>query len=303
MKTEQTVLETIGLCRDFGGRVALDEISLTAERGEILALLGPNGVGKSTLMKLIAGMLMPSRGEARVWNRPCWIPSAQMNRVACVLDAASPPSSSTVQSILSLKGSATKQFDYSYARTLCDNHRIDPSRRWHTLSKGQKRWVLLASALASGAELMLLDETADGLDLESRRELYGLLRGQANDRGICVLIASHIISDLERIADQVAILVDGRIQLHSPLEQLREEVFELELRGDTPSSAILPVADVISSKRVDDRLLAVIRFRDPNCAGNSIPDEVDRRRISLEDVYLAYTQPGHAIESSHAMTV
>jgi len=288
------VVETIELARDFGGKVALKDVTLSTGQGEILALLGPNGVGKSTLLKLIAGLLMPSSGVAKLWGRPCWPSSPEMKRVACVLDGMSPPSGVRVREIMALKSCVAEKFDRVLATSLCEQHRIAMNSRWHTLSKGQKRWVLLAAALASRAELLLLDEPADGLDVATRRELYGLLRGQANQHGATVIVASHIIADVERVADDVAILAEGRVRLHSPLEQLRDEVFEVELHGDADLNAVTPVAEIISSRRTDENLLAVIRFRSQHLAEQEVRGEIGRRHLSLEDLYLAYTQPSFA---------
>lgn len=292
------VLEASELTRDFGGRFVLEDVSLTVNAGEILALLGPNGVGKSTLLKLFAGLLKPSRGNARLWGRSCWLGTADLHRVACLLDGATPPSRVRVRDILDLKACVHPRFDRTLARSLCEQHQIGLSSRWHTLSKGQKHWVLLVAALASQVELMLLDEPADGLDVATRRELYGLLRQQANDRGLTVVAASHIIADVERVADDIAILVQGRLRLHSPLEQLRDEVCAIELHDESSLEALSSLAEVISSRRVDGHVLAVIRFRSPHLAEQELAGEIRRQPISLEDLYLAYTQPGRAIESS-----
>ena len=291
MTDSNIVMETIDLTRDFGGKVVLEDVSLTVGTGEVLALLGPNGVGKSTLLKLISGLLMPSRGAAKLWGESCWPPSAEMYRVACVLDGMSPPSGTRVREIMSLKSCVSPRFDWKLATSLCEQHQISTASRWRTLSKGQKRWVLLVSAIASGADLLVLDEPADGLDVATRLELYGLLREQSNDRGVTSIIASHIIADVERIADDVVILANGRVRLHSPLEQLRDEVFEVELPLETDDSLISPMAEVISSRRASDALIAVIRFRSLHLAEQEFPGEISRRRVSLEDLYLAYTQP------------
>ena len=192
---------------------------------------------------------------------------------------------------MSLKSCVSHRFDWKLATSLCEQHKISTASRWRTLSKGQRRWTLLVAALASGADLLLLDEPADGLDVATRRELYGLLREQANERGVTSIIASHIIADVERIADDVVILANGRVRLHSPLEQLRDEVFEVELPLETDNSAITPLAEIISSRKRDDVLIAVIRFRSLYLAEQEFPDEISRRRVSLEDLYLAYTQP------------
>ena len=244
-------------------------------------------------MKLIAGLLMPSTGEARVWGRSCWPPCPEMRRVGCVVDGASPPGDARVRDILALKGCVTKSFDRAFAVSLCHNHRIGQSDRWHSLSKGQKRWILLVAALASGAELLLLDEPADGLDVATRRELYGLLREQANQRGVAASSwPPHIIADVERDRQHdVAILASSRLQLHSPLEQLRDEVCEVEFHRHATMSDVTPLAEIISSRQTDDRWMAVVRFRSPHLAEHNLPGESARRRVNLEDLYLAYTQP------------
>ena len=290
------VLETICLSRDFDGRFALSDVSLTVQQGEILALLGPNGVGKSTLLKLVSGLLMPTSGEARLWGRSSWPPSSEVRRVACVLDGMSPPRNSRVRDILDLRRCVKPEFDYGLARRLCEQHSIGLASRWHLLSKGQKHWVLLAEALSSRAELLLLDEPADGLDVATRRELYELLREMTNENGTSVVVASHIILDVERIADDVAILLGGKVRLHAQLEQLRDEACEVEFDRGADLSDIAPMAELISSRVTEAGSVAVVRFRSPHLVGQTLPGECARRRINLEDLYLAYTLPADVAE-------
>ena len=290
MNETENVVETVDLARDFGGHIALRDISLSLAKGDVLALLGPNGVGKSTLMKLMAGLLMPSRGSVRLWGQPSWPASAVACRVGCLLEGE-PPGDVRVRDLLALRNSVTRNFDRATAEADCARHGVDLASHWRSLSKGQRRWVLLACLLASGAELLLLDEPADGLDVATRRELYGRLRNLANERGVTIALASHIIADVERIADDVLILADGRVRLHSPLEQLRDEVFEIEVRGEFPVGMISQVAEIISERRVDDVSLYVVRFRSLNLAEQTLLGEVGRRRLGLEDLFLAYTEP------------
>jgi ABC-2 type transport system ATP-binding protein len=296
MNDVDPVLEMLELSRDFNGRVVLQDVSLTVQHGEILALLGKNGVGKSTLLKLIAGLLAPSAGKSLIRGQESWPPSGQLNHVACVLDGMSPPQDVSVREIFTLKSCVANRFDHHLARSLCEQHHISLKSRWHTLSKGQKRWVLVVSAIASHAELLLLDEPADGLDVATRRELYELLRDRANKDGLSAVIASHIIMDVERVVDDVAILVEGRVRLHAPIEQLREDTCEVELHRDTTMAAIEPLAEVITSRWADDGVLAVVRFRSPELVEQTLPGETSRRHINLEDLYLAYTQPTVAVE-------
>lgn len=290
MTDEPPVLEATDLSRDFNGQWAVEDVSLSIRSGEILALLGPNGAGKSTLLKLFSGLLMPARGNVRLWGKASWPACSQLTRVATVFDQAAPPSSVQVREIFALKASVAQGFDHVLAKQLCDEHQIAIRSQWRSLSKGQRRWILLVSAIASPAELLLLDEPADGLDVEARRRFYGLIRHQANQTGRAVIVASHILGDVERVADDVGIITDGRLQLHSSLEELRDEIFEIEFSSGDDIDAIADAAEVISSKTSDDGALAVIRFRSPSVVDQSLPGEIGRRHLNLEEVYLAYSR-------------
>ena len=293
MTDERPVLETIELSRDFDGQFAVQEISLSIRSGEILALLGPNGAGKSTLLKLLSGVIMPSRGRVTLWGENSWPPSSHFARVATVLDQATPPPGVPVKDLFALKSSVAKGFDFTLSRQLCDEHRISLDSPWGILSKGQRRWVLLVSAICSPAELLLFDEPADGLDVETRREFYGLIRRQANQMGRAVIVASHIVGDVERIADDVGILVGGRLRLLSSLEELRDETFEVEFSQGDSVDSFTDLAEVISSRETDEGGVAVVRFRSPSFADQTLPGEMRRRHLNLEELYLAYTQ-GHS---------
>ena len=289
MNGSDIVLETVELTRDFDGHTALQGLNLTVGKGDILALAGPNGAGKSTLLKLVAGHLKPASGTALLWGKPCWPPTPDAARVSLVLDGAVPGGRALVRDLFSLRACVCQSFDRSLAVSLCEQHHIGLSNRWTGLSKGQRRWVLLATALASGAELLLLDEPADGLDVASRREFYGLLRKQANDRGVTIVLASHIMADIERVADDIVILVGGRLRLHSPIEQLRDEVREIQFHTDVSLDDISSLAEIIASHRVSNEIISVVRFRSPYLAEQTLPGEIGQRRIGLEELYLAYT--------------
>lgn len=290
MIDERPVLEASELSRDFDGRFAVQDISLSIRPGEILALLGPNGAGKSTLLKLMSGLLMPAHGSVTVWGHPAWPSCSQFTRVATVLDQAAPPGRVRIQDLFDLKSSVAQGFDHALARQLCDEHRLSVRTSWSVLSKGQRRWVLLVTAMASPAELLLLDEPADGLDVEARRRFYGLIRNQANQTGRAVIVASHILGDVERVADDVAIMTNGRLRLHSSLEELRDETFEIEFAASIELDAVADLAEVISSNVSEEGGMAVVRFRSPSIAEQKLPGEISRRHLNLEEVYLAFTQ-------------
>jgi len=281
------------LCRDFGQLRALDDATLSIPQGEIVALVGPNGAGKTTLLKLLAGLLEPTTGEARLWETPSFPPAgAVLRRMACLLDGCEPPRRVRIRDLVTLKAGAVSEFDRSLACTLFEKRELGLKHRWHTLSKGQKRWVLAVLAIASGADLLLLDEPADGLDPAARRDLYGLLREVVGERQTTVILASHILADVERVADRVVFLDHGQIRLDESLETLREEVREVELETPLAPADLPQVTDLLGRRETDGGTLVWLRYRDVRRADEPLEGELQRRSVSLEDLYLAVMEHG-----------
>ena len=252
-------------------------------------------------MKLLTGLITPTRGEAVVLGEPCFPPSeATAGRIACVLDTVEPPGGARIRHLLRLRAGAVDQFDWPRARALLEQKQLPLGKTWRTLSKGQKRWVLAVLALAGGAELLILDEPADGLDPSARRRLYGLIREEVNQRGTTVILASHILADVERVADEILIIDRGRTLLHDSLEDLREQVREVELSEPILPEAIPDGVDLISQAPSGGSHLAWIRINDASAAGELLPGELRRRTVGLESLYLALTEGQVAASSNSA---
>ena len=277
------------LSRDYGAKRALDAVNLRIERGRIVALLGPNGAGKTTLLKLMAGLMEPTEGEVWTLGEPSREMSPEtLTRVANLLDGHEPPPWARGRSILALQEEASSRFDRAYAESICFGRGVKPGERYGALSKGQKRWLLAGVALATRADLMLLDEPADGLDPEARRALYDALRERVNDCEATAIVSTHVIADIERVADDVAILHRGRIVLHAALEDLREETWEIE----TPAGATPVTHDRLRvlARTVDGEIATVI----VHCPGGRDalqahlpPDARIVGGVGLESLYLA----------------
>jgi ABC-2 type transport system ATP-binding protein len=286
------IVETENVVRDFGKRRAVDGISLTLAPGQILALIGPNGAGKTTLLKVLAGLISPTTGEARVMGQPSFPPCANVAaHVGCVLDGAEPPPRTRVRQVLDLRAAVDRAFNTPRAVQLCEGHDIGLNQRWHTLSKGQRRWVLAVSALAAGAALLLLDEPADGLDPAARQELYGMLRDEANERNTAAIVASHILADVERVADEVAIIQRGHLKLRGNLEELRDSVREVEFAADVnPTTALPSGAQLLGSEKSETTQTLWIAYKSESSADLPVPNEIERRAVNLERLYFVITE-------------
>ncbi len=215
--------------RMFGNVPVLTDVSLSFQTGEITALLGPNGSGKSTLFRVMAGVLEPSSGCVH-WDVSKSVASA----VASMIDGWEPPRWATARRLLDLQSEVPFGFDRSYAEKLLCSQEIPLTKRYGALSKGQRRWVCASLTLATRASCLLLDEPADGLDPRARKKLYDAIRDVVNERECAAVVATHILPDIGRVADAMAILQRGRLVMHESLERLREELCEVEMARGCP---------------------------------------------------------------------
>ncbi|MFO0999191.1 MAG: ABC transporter ATP-binding protein [Planctomycetaceae bacterium] len=290
MNVEATITAN-GLGRDFGTTRVLRDVNLAVAPGRVCALLGPNGAGKTTLLKLLMGLIEPTHGHAMLLNHSCW-PATRyvVSRTGCLLDGFEPPPSTRLKHLLALSESAGPRFDHERALQLLESHGLERSRSWSSLSKGQKRWVLLVLLLCRGCEVLLLDEPADGLDPQTRIELYQLIRREANDRNITVLVATHVLSDIERVADDVCILHRNSIVLQSGLEELREQLWIVEYDA-VPPDGWMPhgVEMVKAAASVVGKNCLMLRDYEDVINAHQFPNEARRRKATLEEFFLAVT--------------
>jgi len=247
------IIRAENLTRDYRAKRALDNLSMQVAPGRVVALLGPNGAGKSTLLRLLMGLIEPTSGQS-------WLLGASsraltqhvLDRVAAMLDGCEPPRWATPKRMMALQADASKSFSRDRAMELIAQHDPLLDTRYGALSRGQKRWVLASLCLATGADVLLLDEPADGLDTASRREVYDLIRDHVNERNATALVTTHIIHDIERVADEVAILNKGQLILHESLDDLRERVREVELSA-VGLEALRKNVTVLGQRREDTR--------------------------------------------------
>jgi ABC-2 type transport system ATP-binding protein len=304
---QRRIVEVENLSRDFGSRRALRSVSLAVESGRILALLGPNGAGKSTLLRLVSGQIEPTQGDARVFGRRAReFAAVGSSDVAILAERHEPPPWATPRVLLDLQAAATGRFDRPFAERMLAEHSLALDRPYRALSKGERRRLLAALTLATAAPLLLLDEPADGMDTAARRSLYENVRDLATGREAAAIVATHIIHDIERVADDVVILDRGRVLLDASLETLREEVREVELVSETQladfdgvsfpqeaprdSRSASPVT-LLAAKKEPGAVLAWVRSPEgPEAIRHLLGKSVPLRTVGLEALYLAMTQ-------------
>ncbi|MGR0320940.1 ABC transporter ATP-binding protein [Agromyces sp. ZXT2-3] len=214
-------IRTAGLRKRFGSVTALDGLDLTVERGEVHGFLGPNGAGKSTTIRVLLGLLRSDGGEAELLGGDPWADAVDLHRrLAYVPGDVELWPNLTGGEAIDLLGRLRGGVDRKRRDELCDRFDLDPRKKGRTYSKGNRQKVALIAALASDVELLLLDEPTSGLDPLMEAVFQACIR-EAKDAGRTVLLSSHILAQVEVLADRISIVRQGRIVETGSLRDLR----------------------------------------------------------------------------------
>ena len=210
------------LTRRFGPKTALDSVSLSLPRGAVYGLVGANGAGKTTLIKHVLGLLRAESGSVRVFGLdPVAEPVAVLSRIGYLSEEHDLPGWMRVGELIRYSRAFYSDWDDAYAEELRRAFELDPAARIRTLSKGQKARAGLLVALSHRPELLVLDEPSSGLDPIVRRDILGAVIRTIADEGRTVLFSSHLLEEVEEVADHVTMIAAGRIALSAPLEEIR----------------------------------------------------------------------------------
>jgi ABC-2 type transport system ATP-binding protein len=232
------VIRISNLSRRFGARDALSDVSLTIPPGEVFGLLGANGAGKTTLIRHVMGLLRAQRGSVSVFGLdPVSNPTAVLAHVGYLSELNELPEWMRVEELIRFTRSFYPSWDDSYAGSLQQMFELDPCRQIQQLSKGQRARVGLLLALAHRPQLLVLDEPSSGLDPLVRRDILRAVIETITHEGRTVLFSSHLLDEVERVADHVAIIENGRIIQDEPMEQLKSRYHRLVLHFDVALSA------------------------------------------------------------------
>jgi ABC-2 type transport system ATP-binding protein len=233
-----SVVRVEGLSRRFGRTMALDGVSIDVPRGVVFGLVGENGAGKTTLIKHLLGLLKAQTGTVRIFGLdPVCEPVGVLARVGYLSEDRDVPDWMRLSELLRYLPAFYPSWDAAYAEDLRRQFDLDPRARIKTLSQGQRARVGLLAALAYRPELLVLDEPSTGLDPIVRREILSAIIRTIAEEGRTVFFSSHLLDEVERVADQVALIDRGRIMLCEPLEAIKAAHRRLTLRFDDSLSA------------------------------------------------------------------
>jgi ABC-2 type transport system ATP-binding protein len=219
------------------GKPLLAHVTLSVPPGTVYALLGRNGTGKSSLVRVLLGLRQPETGKAFLFGRDPWRHRAElMDRVGVVPEEPDAPATATADRLSAFCGRVHRRWDAPAVARRLDRLGVPRRHPFGKLSKGQKGSVHFALALGASPELLVLDDPTLGLDPAARHELFGDLIGELADRGTTVFLTTHDLAGIEGIANRVGILAGGKLAIDEDLEELKARFRRLTYTNEiTPS--------------------------------------------------------------------
>lgn len=234
-----STIRTEGLTKSFGAQQAVEDLSFEVGSGEVFGYLGPNGAGKTTTIRLLLDLVRPSAGRCSILDGPGADPAIRA-RVGYVPGELHLDPTYTARDVVGFYGDLRGGVDSAWVDELLERFALDPDRRIGELSTGNRRKVGIVQAFMHSPEVLLLDEPSSGLDPLLQLEFHRVVR-QVVTEGATVFLSSHILHEVDALADRVAILRDGRLVTVATVDELRARArqhVEVQL-ADPPDAAQL----------------------------------------------------------------
>jgi ABC-2 type transport system ATP-binding protein len=283
------VIETSGLGKRYGGSWALRGCTLAIPAGHVAALVGPNGAGKTTLLNLAVGLAAPSAGAVTVLGgRPAGSPAA-LDGIAFVAQDTPVYKNLSAADMLHLTRNLNRRFDQPYARARLGELGIPLNRRAGKLSGGQRAQLALTLALARRPRLLVLDEPVAMLDPIARHDFMATVLTAMVDDGVSVVLSSHVLADLERVADYLILLSRGGVQVAGEVDDLLAS--HRMLTGPGAEAGRYAERPVVHARRGEAQAHLLVRAT----ADDPVPPGWESHPVGLEELALAYLrEPGAA---------
>src|SRR6185369_5920387 len=280
------------LTKHYGGRRVVDSLDLRVPQGSVYGLLGRNGAGKSTAIKMLMGMVRPDSGRAMLLGEDsATISDLTRSRIAYLAEGHPLYGWMTIDEAVKFTRSFYSRWNDTLVDQILDHFELRRKQKFRRLSRGQQAQVSLALAVAPDPELLILDDPTLGLDTVVRRDFLESLIQIIQRQGRTILFSSHILSDVERVAERVGVLVNGVLRVDCPTDVFREQVRKLVLEfvGRPPEDPAIP--GLVSSRPVGSGLeLVLVGYDD---AQREAVEALDPRSIevldlNLEDAFIEY---------------
>ncbi len=292
---DEKVIQIENLVKYFDGRCVLDGINLTVPEGCIYGLLGRNGAGKTTIIRILLGLEPATRGRSHLLGvESTRLGAAEHGRIGYVAEAHNLIPNYRVGRLIDICRKLSLRWNDEFFNHLMETFHLPRDKRIGELSKGMRAELNLSLAMAIEPELLILDDPTLGLDTVARRQFLELAIELLQKDGRTILFSSHILSDVERIADRVGILMGGKLVVDCRLEELKKRIRKLRLIFGESAPRELHVTEVISQRRDGRELtVTVANWNEQKQAILEVfkPSSCTEIPMSLEDIFIECTRP------------
>ncbi len=289
------------LVKYYDGRCILDGIGLKVPRGCIYGLLGRNGSGKTTLIRILLGLEPPTRGRTLVLGEDSTRLSANAHgRVGYVAEGHHLIQNYKVSRLIGLCRGLSLQWNGEFFGHLMETFRLPMDRKVKDLSTGMRAQLNLALAMAIDPELVILDDPTLGLDTVARRQFLELAIDVIQRQGRTILFSSHILADVERIADRIGVLVAGKLVVDCSLDELKNRVKKLRVIFPERTPEDLYLMDIIRRQAMGREMVLTVANWNPQKQAileTFGPESWTEMPMTLEDIFIECTRPASAVVS------
>ena len=242
----ESVIDIKGVSRSFGKKIALDEVDLSVPKGSVVGLVGENGAGKTTLLKHVLGLFKARTGSVRVFGKdPVKDPEAVLGEIGYLSEVRDLPDWMKIGELMSYTKAFFPSWDDAFAEELRNMFELSLDQKVKTLSRGQRARAGLIAAIAHRPQLLVLDEPSSGLDPVVRRDILSAIIRTVADEGRTVLFSSHLLDEVQRVSDHVAMLHLGKMLLTSPMDDVLTSHHRLTVRFEQPLDSPLKLSGAL----------------------------------------------------------
>ena len=294
-------IQTFGLTKYFGGKCVVRELNLSVPRGSIFGFLGRNGSGKTTSLRMILGLLAPTWGKSTILGCDSQnLPPQVRARIGYLAEGHPVFGWMRVKDAREFQAQFYPKWNQKLFNSVLEFFRVDPKTRAKNLSRGERAGLCLAMALAPEPDLLVLDDPAIGLDPVARRSLLESMVYATRKTDRTIIFSSHLLADIERMADHIAVLDYSVLRAQCSLETFRSCVQQFVLKFDQRPPEVPKIRGMIQCiARGDQVRLTLVNVTNETRGAMSAlhPISIDEVPITLEDAFVSYL--GGSLESAH----
>lgn len=283
------------ICKCFGSIEAVKDVSVTIKKGEVFGLIGTNGAGKSTFLRMMCGVLKPDSGEILIDERPIYENPDAKRDIFYISDDQYYLTNATPIEMMHFYKDFYPEFDAERFKNMLEKFQLDSKRKINTFSKGMKKQLSVLLGICANTKYLLCDETFDGLDPVMRQAVKSIFAGELTNRDFTPIIASHNLRELEDICDSVGVLHQGGVLMQKDLEEMKLNIHTIQcvFQNQADEEQLLQALDIVKAEKRGTLNLITVRGKREEILAmvNAFsPIFAEVLPLSLEEIFISETE-------------